>query len=274
MLISKSYLKQVIKEETEKIFNNKETEIQMSPSEYLNLTTHEVHFPLTDIIKRYEFRVNKIAERLKKEGIDSDKAVYMAKQEIANGLEQAKMPALVINKDGKVVNHEGRLRSYYYGFIKQPKKEKIPVTLIHPANVEVKGADLILKNQFDDDKSITLNQEKNIKSLDLDSLKKINNVEQSRLSGIFREIVSNLIKQNQISTDDAVNFLNKELKNYNVILDPPRDEGYSVLCTLKPTISARIFKTNFNPESKLNNPESNLFQNPISWKDKISLKKE
>jgi phosphate starvation-inducible PhoH-like protein len=42
--------------------------MQMSPSDYLNLTTHEVHYPLTDIIKRYEFRVKKIAERLKEEG--------------------------------------------------------------------------------------------------------------------------------------------------------------------------------------------------------------
>jgi hypothetical protein len=243
MLISKSYLKQIIKEETQKILN-KETVIQMSPSDYLNLTTHEVHYPLTDIIKRYEFRVKKIAERLKEEGIDSDKAISMAKQELANGLEQAKMPALAINKDGKVIDHEGRLRSYYYGFIKQPKKEKIPVTLIHPTNLDVLSPHLILKNQFDDEKSITLN--KSDTTSDTTEIPDFSGIYTSRtvLNDKIKNIYNSLIKYS--SKEEVVNNFNEELQKYTVyeLVNDKRKEERPLSIKMENIYNIKIYNPN------------------------------
>ena len=262
MLISKSYLKQIIKEETQKILN-KETVIQMSPSDYLNLTTNQVHFPLTDIIKRYEFRVKKIAERLKEEGIDNDKAISMAKQEIAIGLEQAKMPALVINKDGKVVDHEGRLRSYYYGFIQQPKKEKIPVTLIHPANLEVSSPYLILKNQFDDTETpVTIKNpdylEQKQEAIELKNLIDVK-MKKDDLSIKLRQIASSMKDpSNPLLTIEKLNNL---LNGHEVIKSNNPEHKYDIsLTSIGVYGSAKYKKMPDTPE--------------LSWNDIIILRKK
>lgn len=284
MKISKNYLQKIIKEEINRLVkvnhlnessdSTKETKIKMSPMDFLNLTTHENDIPLKDIEKRYYFKVDSIKQKLEKSGINPERSQELAKQELADGLESTEIPFLVINKDGKVINHEGRLRSYYYNFIKQPKKNNIDVTIYHPANLDVTKPNIILRNQFDDEISITINKLHNTKQIDISELNSINNIDQARLSGIFREIVSNLTKNNNMSKQEAVDSLNQELKKYDVILNPVREEEFSIICTISPMISARVFKTNFNPESKLNNPESNLFQNPLSWKDKISLRRK
>lgn len=247
MLISKNYLQQIIKEEIQKVISkNKETEIQMSPADYLNLTTHEQQFPLTDIIKRYQFRVNAIAERLKKEGIESDKAISMAKQELANGLEKAKIPALVINRDGKVIDHEGRLRSYYYGFIKEPKKDNIDVLIIHPANLDITSPNFILKNQFDDEKSITLNKS-DIES-DISEISDFTGVYQNRLklNEKIKNIYNSLLKN--LSKEEVIKKLNDELQKYTVyeLTDNRRKEERPLSIKMENIYNIKIY----NPKAE------------------------
>ena len=258
MKISKEYLKQVIKEEINRLFNHGfvnessdstiQTKIKMSPMDFLNLTTHEEHFPLTDLKKRYDYRVNTIKQKLDNSGTDPEQSEKLAKQELANGLESALIPDLVVNKDGKVINHEGRLRSFYYQFIKQPKKDNIDVLIIHPTSLDITNPNLILKNQFDDDKFITLNKtdiKTDIKN-DIVEIPDFAGVYENRLklNEKIKNIYNSLIKN--LSKEEVISKFNDELDKYTVyeLADNRRKEERPLSIKMENIYNIKIYNPN------------------------------
>lgn len=247
MKITKLRLKKIILEEIEKISedNRKQKTIIITPKQFLDLTTTPKI--MSELEKRFE-NLSYDPFKISKES-----------------------PYLTLDHNGKVLSHEGRLRAF---ILNKQNINNYEIDINYPSSLNINKNNLMLFNQFDEEKSITINKDQNNKEINISQLNSIDNVQQSTLSGIFREIISNLIKQNNMSRQDAINLLNEELQNYDVVLNPPKEGEYSIICTISPMISARIYKTNFDPQSKLNNPTSTLFQNPISWKDKISLRKK
>jgi hypothetical protein len=193
MKISKSYLKQIIKEEIEKQVSSTRKSIVITPEEFLSLTTTP---------EEYE-RLAKNYNAYLKGSYDPFKLAKEVNEE----------PYLVIDNNGKVINHEGRNRAY---ILKQKKINSYEVNISFPKGFDINKPNLMIFGQYDDEKSITINkkEEENV------------NIDFSSLLGeyIMPNIDLNDIKLNKLKYEsDPRNILFKKIINlYNSINDDLR----------------------------------------------------
>jgi Mg2+ and Co2+ transporter CorA len=199
MKISKSYLKQIIKEELQNLTESITTTIKMSPDDFLALTTTpEI---MTDIEKRYD--------NVLKTGDDPFKKT-------------THKPHLKVDEHGQVIGHEGRLRSY---ILKQKGQKLFDVDIISPSGFDVFKPNLMLFGQLDKEVSVTLNKSTEQKH-SFDDLLNAAQLTRDDISSKLRKIINNLSQQ--ISKQDAVEQIKKELNNYEVALINNPDKVYNV----------------------------------------------
>ncbi len=141
MKISKKFLKQIIKEEIESLHEIDDliqTHIKLKPSEFLDLTTGE-KYPKSALEARLESAKKDIASK----GKDLKKELSKA------------IPSLVLDFNGKVTNHEGRMRMYYFENYESNNPRE--VLIIHPKSLDLSKPNLMLHNQFGEETSVQLN---------------------------------------------------------------------------------------------------------------------
>jgi len=257
MKITKSYLKQIIKEEIESLHEVDEiieTHIKLKPSEFLDLTTGE-KYPKSALEARLEYAKKDIASKQKD-----------LKKELSKSI-----PSLTLDFNGKVIDHEGRMRMYYF----ENYENNIPkeVLIIHPKSLDLSKPNLMLHNQFGEETSVQLNKQQQ-QNIELSQIEKLVNLTPDILSGKMRDIVLNLTKEKNISKEEAANLLNNELQKYDVIVEPTREQEFAIIIVTSPMVSARIYKKDYKEGSILNDPKSKQFSNPLSYKDKITLRKK
>lgn len=143
MKISKSYLKQVIKEEINTILlleqETAEKVIKIRVDDFLKLTTDENMYPISDLEKRYPRTFNK-DNLFTRQSFEAQKY----------------KPYLRIDNNGKVTDHEGRLRMYALKKL-EGDSAVTDVTIKMPLNYDLEH-NSVLTNQFNPNTKVDLDK--------------------------------------------------------------------------------------------------------------------
>lgn len=142
MKFSKSYLKQVITEEIQKLNEEqkfKQKVIDFSAIDFLKLTTDEKEYPLSDLASRLSIS----RQHAKNKNIN-----------IRDLLSANEDFFLKVDKKSNVINHEGRMRTFFS--LGEPKTlndqglqdKNIKITFIYDEEIDHLSPYLYLKNQF------------------------------------------------------------------------------------------------------------------------------
>lgn len=220
MLISKNFLKQIVKEEIQKLKEEqqlKEKTITITPKQFLDLTTTPKI--MSELEKRFEnlsydpFKISK------------------------------EKPYLTLDHNGKVLSHEGRLRAF---ILNKNNVDTYQVDLNFPSSLDINKNNLMLFNQFDDEKSITLNKS-DIKN-DIPEMLDFTGFYENRLklNEKIKNIYNSLIKNS--SKEEVVNTLNNELSKYTVyeLVDGRRKEERPLSIKMENIYNIKIY----NPKSE------------------------
>lgn len=235
MKISTKYLKLLIKEEIKKINEGeqlKQKTIIMSPQQFLDLTT-------TPQI------MDELQKRFKNLKYDP----------FTKAMES---PNLVLDQNGKVINHEGRLRAF---ILNNNKINTYEVKVYYPSKFDIEETNLMLFNQFDDEKSTTINKVDNNDNISIPNLSGIYD-SRLKINDILYPVFDYLSKT--LSRQDVVSTLNNELDKYSIfeIENDKRNENKILKIRLKSKHDIQIY----NPNAK--------FYYPYPTDKKIELVKQ
>ena len=218
MLISKSYLQQIIKEEIQKLNEGeqlKDKTIIITPKQFLDLTT-----------------TPKIMSELEKRFQNLSYDPFKISKE---------KPYLTLDHNGKVLSHEGRLRAF---ILNKNNVDTYQVDLNFPNSLDINKNNLMLFNQFDDEKSITLNKS-DIKN-DIPEMLDFTGFYENRLklNEKIKNIYNSLIKNS--SKEEVVNTLNDELSKYTVyeLVDGRRKEERPLSIKMENIYNIKIYNPN------------------------------
>lgn len=221
MKISRNFLKQIIVEEIRKLHEEEQYEekiIDFSTKDFLTLTVDETE-------NMYPFSILK--QRLKKQ-----KELEPNIESILN--DKLKSIALVVDQNGKVIDHEGRLRMYYLSgqskiiddLQKWPDKleeidpkKKQKITFKYNKNFDISKKKLFLINQFNDEISIEIDnplfsgsQEKAKEDLFSEL---IGNYKKDQVTSILRKIYRLLLNKDN-TKEQAIEQINTKLAQYDI----------------------------------------------------------
>lgn len=224
MLISKNFLKQIIKEEVQKLKEEqqlKEKTITITPKQFLDLTT-----------------TPKIMSELEKRFQNLSYDPFKISRE---------KPYLTLDHNGKVLSHEGRLRAF---ILNKNNIDTYQVDLNFPNSLDINKNNLMLFNQFDDEISITINKSDikgDIKN-DIPTMPDFTGIYENRLklNEKIKNIYNSLIKNS--SKQEVVNTLNDELSKYTVyeLVDGRRKEERPLSIKMENIYNIKIY----NPKAE------------------------
>lgn len=218
MLISKIYLKQIIKEEIKKLKEQeslKKNTITITPKQFLDLTT------TPNVTAELEKRFEKLS-------YDPFKV-------------SREVPYLTLDHNGKVKSHEGRLRAF---ILNKKGVDAYKVDINYPNSLDINKNNLMLFNQFDDEKSITIN--KSDAESDISEIPDFTGIYESRLklSDNIKNIYNSLIKKS--SKEEVINKFNDELQKYTVyeLVGGTRKEERPLKIKMESIYNIKIYNPN------------------------------